>query len=420
MNQDISHATDGAEAHTENVVQPESPVQEAVTVCISTEISDAFVRKPPEEFAWRWKNKELEKSFILRQNLVHFPDVFLKLQVCSLEEVLEFFTCALPQISVRMEELKDIYWLAVGSCRRPDPEPACLLLFSSILYVVVLSARQGTCQSSLAVFREVPIGTIKEIRIGFAGQNIRLLCSAEDGLLKIFTYNKHLTQRICSDITRSLIITVDDDVYLNHQLLKDDLMQISLDWTSDMNELIFSNGVRLSSKFQTELADLVYLLHENMGSIKPSLGDIHVLLYTSVKVDCAKQTAYRSLVLTTTHIGLLKENNVFFSAPNILDASCQQSQFDSLWLYSLNDIRCAVLPDKENCTKIELVFSRRSKVGPDLGIGFSKYCEKEINTQLTVIPSILQSSLHIPSEIWKLTFSSSEEAIWLIMHLTRC
>lgn len=324
MNQDISHATDGAEAHIENVVQPESPVQEAVTMCISTEISDAFVRKPPEEFAWRWKNKELEKSFILRQNFVRFPDVFLKLQVCSLEEVLEFFTCALPQISVRMEELKGIYWLAVGSCRRPDPEPACLLLFSSILYVVVLSARQGTCQSSLAVFREVPIGTIKEIRVGFAGQNIRLLCSAEDGLLKIFTYNKHLTQKICSDIMRSLIITVDDDVYLNHQLLKDDLMQISLDWTSDMNELVFSNGVRLSCKFQTELADLVYLLHENMGSIKPSLGDIHVLLYTSVKVDCAKQTVYRSLVLTTTHIGLLKENNVFFSAPNILDASCQQ------------------------------------------------------------------------------------------------
>lgn len=49
-----------------------------------------------------------------------------------------------------------------------------------------------------------------------------------------------------------------------------------------------------------------------MGSIKPSLGDILVLLYTSVKVDCAKQAVYRSLVLTTTHIGLLKENNVFF------------------------------------------------------------------------------------------------------------
>lgn len=169
--------------------------------------------------------------------------------------------CGLPQISGRMEESKGICWLAVGSCRKPDPEPACLLLFSSILYVVVLSAEQGTCQSSLAVLHEVPIGTIKEIQVGFAGQNIQLLCSAEDGLLTVFTYSKHFTQRTCSDIMRSLIITVNDDVYLTHQLLKDGLMQISLDWTSDMNELVFSNGVRLSCKFQTELADLVYLLH---------------------------------------------------------------------------------------------------------------------------------------------------------------
>lgn len=153
-----------------------------------------------------------------------------------------------------------------------------------------------------------------------------------------------------------------------------------------------------------------------MGSIKPSLGDIHALLSTS---DCAKLTVYKNLVITTIHISLLKENNIFFSESNILDASCQQLQFDSLWFYSLNDIHCAVLPIKERCTKIELVFSKRNKVGPESGIVFSKYCEKEINTQLTVIPSILQSSLHIPSEIWKLTFSSSEEAIWLIMHLPR-
>ncbi|RMC07875.1 hypothetical protein DUI87_15345 [Hirundo rustica rustica] len=60
----------------------------------------------------------------------------------------------------------------------------------------------------LAVFHEVPIGTIKEIQAGFAGQNIQLLYSAEDGLFTIFTYNKHFTLRICSDIMRSLIVTV--------------------------------------------------------------------------------------------------------------------------------------------------------------------------------------------------------------------
>uniref|UniRef100_A0A8C3KJA5 Kinesin family member 16B n=1 Tax=Calidris pygmaea TaxID=425635 RepID=A0A8C3KJA5_9CHAR len=420
MNDDVCHSTDDAKDHTENIIQPESPVQEATTMCVSTEISDACVRKPSEGFAGCCKDEKLENSLVLRQNFVHFPDVFLELQVCSLEKVLESLTCALPQISVRMGELKGIYWLAVGNCKKPDPEPACLLLFSSVLYVVVSSVEQDVCQSSLAMFLEVPMVTVKEIQVGFAGQNISLLCSAEDDILTIFTYNKHFTQRICHDIVSILISATDDAVCLNHHLLKEDLMQISLDWTSEINDLVFSNGVRLSCKFRTELVDLVYLLHENMGSIKPSLGDVHVLLYTSVKVDCAKQTVYRALVLTTTHIGLLRENNVFYPAPNFLDASCQRSQSDSLQLYSLHDIRCVVLPDKENSTKIELVFSRRNKVGSDSGIGFSKYCEKEINTQLTVIPSIPQSSVHIPSEIWKLTFSSSEEAIWLIMHLTRC
>lgn len=413
MNQDVSHSTDDAKARTENVIQPECPGQEAIT-----EIS-ACARKPYEGFARCCENEELENSLVLRQEFVHFPAVLSKLQVCSLEKVLEFLTCALPQICMRMEELKGVYWLVVASCRKPEPEPACLVLFSSVLYVVS-PVKQDVCPSSLAMLHEVPIVTIKEIQVGFAGQNISLLCSAEDGLLTIFTYNKRLTQRICHDVMNLLISAMDDAIYLNHQLLKDDLMQISLDWTSEVNDFIFSNGVRLSCNFRTELADLVYVLHENMGSIKPSLGDIHVLLYSPVKVDCAKQTLYRSLVLTTTHIGLLRENKVFYPSPNFLGASCQRSQFDSLQLYHLNDIRCVAFPDKENFTKIELVFSRRSKVGSDSGIVFSKYCEKEINTELTVIPSILQSSLHIPLETWKLTFSSSEEAIWLIKHLTRC
>ncbi|OXB82867.1 UNVERIFIED_CONTAM: hypothetical protein H355_010437, partial [Colinus virginianus] len=419
MNQDISHSTGDTEAHTENVL-PDSPVKEDATMCGNTGISDACVRKPAEGFVCCCKNEELENSLVLRQTFLHFPDAFMELQVCSLEKMLDFLTCALPQICTSMEELKGIYWLAVGNCKKCDPEPACLLLFSSVLYVVVSPAKQEIDQSSLAVFHEVPIITIQEIHVGFAGQSVSLLCSAEDDVLTVFTYNKHYTQRICHDIMSILISTTEDAAYLDHQLLKGDLMRISLDWTSEVNDIVFSRGVRLSCKFRTVLADLVYLLHENMGDIKPSLADIQVMLYTTVKTNCTNQTAYRSLVLTTTHIGLLRENSAFYPAPSFLDASCKRSQFDSLQLYSLNDIRCVVLPDKENLTKIELVFSRRSKVGSDSGIGFSKYCGKEINTQMSVIPSVLQSSLHIPLEIWELTFSSSEEAIWLIMHLTRC
>lgn len=411
--QHTSHSAADATALSQNVTEVDSPVQEAITMCVNTEVPDARKRKPSEGAACCCEDEELENSLVLSQKFVDFPGVFLKLQVCSLEKVLEFFTCFLPQICIRMEELKGVYWLAVGSCKKPDPEPACLILFSSVLYVVVSSAEQDVCQSSLTMFYEIPILNIKEIQVGFAGQSLSLLCPAEDGWLTIFTYNKRFTQRICHDVMSLLVSTPDDAVYFTHRLLRDDLMQISLDWTSEVNDIVFSNGVRLFCRFTAELADLVYLLHENMGSIKPSLGDIQVLLYTSVKVAYAKGTMYRSLVLTTTHIGLLRESSVFYSA-----ASCQQ--FDSLQLHSLNDIRCVVLPDKENPTKTELVFSRRCNTGSDSGIGFSKYCEKERSPQLTVIPSSLQSSLHIPSEIWVLTFSSSQEAIWLIMHLTRC
>lgn len=41
------------------------------------------------------------------------------------------------------------------------------------------------------MFHEVLISTVKEIQADFAGQSIQLLCSAENGLLMIFTYNTH-------------------------------------------------------------------------------------------------------------------------------------------------------------------------------------------------------------------------------------
>lgn len=96
MNQYISHTSFGAKAHAENVVQSESPVQEAVTMCISTQISDVFVRKPPEKISCCWGKKKIENSFMLRQNFLHFPHVFLKPQVYSLEKILEFFISTLP------------------------------------------------------------------------------------------------------------------------------------------------------------------------------------------------------------------------------------------------------------------------------------------------------------------------------------
>nr|XP_025035963.1 kinesin-like protein KIF16B isoform X2 [Pelodiscus sinensis] len=411
-----------AKVHIDSSIQSENLLRtENMVKCVSSKILSAHPQDYSERSVYCYGNEEMKQNLVLRQKLVHFPDELLKLQVCSLEKLLEYVIFSLPQVCARMDQLKGVYWLAVGNCKKPDPEPACLLLFNSVLYAVVLSVnRQDNCEDSLAIFHVLPFTMIRQIEVGFAGQTVRLVCSSEDSLLTIFTYNKDFTQRICHNILSSLITTSNDAVYLNHQLLKGDLLQLSLHWTSEVTDLVFASGLRLSCNFQSALADLVYLVHENMESNKPSLGDVRVLLYTTVKIeDHVKQMTYRSLVLTTTHIGLMKEDKVFHPIPNFLHTLPQRPQFDKIQLYCLNELWCVVVPDKENLTKIELVFSKMSKVGSHLEIGFSKPHSQGTNTQLTLIPSFFQDNLNVPLEIWKLTFSSNEDAIWLIMYLTR-
>uniref|UniRef100_A0A8D0GN76 Kinesin family member 16B n=1 Tax=Sphenodon punctatus TaxID=8508 RepID=A0A8D0GN76_SPHPU len=283
---------------------------------------------------------------------------------------------------------------------------------NSILYAIVLSAdKQESCQDTLAIFHILPINTIREIQIGYAGQNIRLLCSTEGSLLTVFTYNKNFTQRICHDILSNLISSSDDASCLNHQLLKGDLLQLSLEWTSEVTDLVLPSGVRLSCNFRSALADLVYLLHENMETIKPPLGDVCVLLYTTVKTEGMTT----KLILTNTHVGLVQEDSVFYPVPSFLYTF---PQFDKIPLYCLDKLRSVIVPDKENLTNIHLVFSKTSNVGFNSRTNLPYTNLKERNTQLRVIPSFLQDNVNVPSEIWKLTFSSVGEAIWLVVCLT--
>lgn len=69
MDQDISHTSDGAKAHTGNV-QPESPCNSAGggSECIGREISDTFVRKLPEEFTCHWKNRARKQFSVMTLN----------------------------------------------------------------------------------------------------------------------------------------------------------------------------------------------------------------------------------------------------------------------------------------------------------------------------------------------------------------
>ncbi|XP_053236552.1 kinesin-like protein KIF16B isoform X2 [Podarcis raffonei] len=397
-------------------ISPGSPVQkdEDMKFLHSGISIDMCTADHSERYTYFPRREKLETSLVLKQNFVCFSDGLLKLQLCSQDELLQYVSYILPEICAKPDELKGIYWIAVGNCNRTGPEPACLLLLSSVLYAITTSANPlESSQDSLEIFHVFPITTLREIQIGYAGQSIRLLCSNEENIMKIFTFNKYFTQRICHDIL-SLVISSSESAYLNHPLLKGDLLHLSLDWASAISDLVFENGLRLSCSFEANLADLVYLLHGNMGINKPPLGEIQILLYTTVKLE----GKIRSLVLTNTHVGLVEEDSIFCPVPSPLHSLVDQLQFDKIQLHCLSELKCIVVLEKENLIEIELVFSRAGKVGCDSSHSLACISPREAFTQLRTVSPFCHAQPSTPPYIWKLTFSSNDDAIKLMLHLT--
>nr|XP_033792527.1 kinesin-like protein KIF16B isoform X3 [Geotrypetes seraphini] len=348
-----------------------------------------------------FKNEEMGNVSMLIQNFVHFPNELMQLQEYSAQSLLVYIIHHLPEVSCRMGKLKGVYWLAVASCKQPEPQPSCLLLVNSILYAIVLPPNQQN--NSLTLFHVLHLTSLKEIQVSFGGQSIQLFGPPEDSILTIFTYNQHFTQRICLDIVSLLISTSNDLLCLNHPLLTKDLMQLSLDWKSEVIDFAFANRMRLSCKFSSTLADLVYLLHENMDEIKPTLGDTDLLLYTMIKTE-SDFKSIRSLVLLSTHIALVQEDCVFYPASRYWCTIPCCSQFNSICVYSLKSLKCIIVIDRERLTKIELVFSKQKGIAPE--------------SKPVVLLSHLKGSFHFQADIWKLTLNSSEHASLLIKYLT--
>ncbi|XP_028928432.1 kinesin-like protein KIF16B isoform X3 [Ornithorhynchus anatinus] len=358
-----------------------------------------------------------EDDFVFRQTLVQFPLGLLRLQQYTLKDLLSYVMGSLPKLCERKDELKAVYWLAVANCKQPNPRPACLLLFSSVLYALVLS---DDPPDSLEIFHILPLTMLKEVQISFGGQSVRVLGSTDDLLLTLFSYNKHLTQRLCYDILSLFISTPDDNTCVNHPLLKQDLVQLSLDWRAEVTDFVFSNGVRLSCKFRSTLVDMVYLLHGNMEGDVPSLAEVHLLLYTSVVVeDGYKQATCQSLVLLNTHIGLVSEDCVFHPVMSSLSVSPKGSQFDITNLRTLSEFRCLMVSDPKNPLTLELVFSKKQKFVSDSGHHSFRHKNEVQNTQLTVFNPSLTDDQDFQSDVWKLTLSSQDEALWLITYLKK-
>ncbi|XP_076971184.1 kinesin-like protein KIF16B isoform X3 [Tamandua tetradactyla] len=357
-----------------------------------------------------------EKSSAFKQTLVQFPDQMLKLQEHPLEDFLEHVACSLPEPLCDMNEVKSIYWLAVANCTDPNPQPACLLLLRSTLYALVLSDNP---LGSLGIFHALPLSGLKEIQIGFSGQSLRFLGSINGLLLTVFSYNKNLSQQLCRDLLCVLLTESEAAACTDHPLLKQDLVQLSLDWKAEITDLVLANGVRFSSKFQNALVDIIYFLHGNMEVNIPCLAEVQLLLYTTVGVEGdGGQGHCQSLVLLNTHIALVREGGVFHPPTRSLNISPPHAQFDVLKCRSLKEFRCVMVPDKKNVSRVELVFLQKPNLAFSSRKSTSEHSQEAKNIQFAT-PSCLHGGQNGDPEVWKLTLNSQDEALWLISHLTR-
>ncbi|KAM5246217.1 uncharacterized protein ACOB6Z_011811 [Ctenodactylus gundi] len=341
----------------------------------------------------------------------------VKLQACPSRAFTELMAASLPDTGEDFKDIRAIYWLAVGNCVHPDPQPACLLLLPSMLYALVLPDARP---DSMNIFHALPLSGLQEIEVGFGGQSIRLLGSVEGLVLTVFTYNKRLSQQLCRDLLCILASEPEAMACANHPLLLQDLVQLSLDWKAEVPGLVLASGVQLSSKFQATLVDMIYFLHGNMEADVPSLAEVQVLLYTTVRVEGVySHVPCQSLVLLTTHIALVKEDRVFYPRPRSLSMLPPHTQFDVLRCRAVSELRCVVVPDKRNVFTVELVFSRKPELASDSRSIPSVPLQAGPGAQVLSTPLQLQGSQNQASEVWKLTFSSQDEALWLISHLTR-
>uniref|UniRef100_A0A8D1H8R6 Kinesin motor domain-containing protein n=1 Tax=Sus scrofa TaxID=9823 RepID=A0A8D1H8R6_PIG len=357
-----------------------------------------------------------KRGSVFKQTLVQFPDKMLKLQECPLKDFLELVASSLPELASDTSEVQGVYWLAVSTCAEPSPRAACLLLLRSALYALVLS---GDPLASMVVFHALPLAELQEIQIGFAGQSLRLFGSSESLLLTVFSYNKNLCQQICQDLLCVLLSASQSSAYTNHPLLQQDLVQLSLNWQAEVPDLVLANGVRLSSKFQSTLVDLIYYVHGNLDADAPSLAEARLLLYTTVRVEGdSGQGRCQSLALLNTHIALVREDCVFYPRSHSLSSPPPGTRFDMVTCRALREFRCLVVPDPNSST-IELIFSQRPRHPPDSRSAPSKHSREAQNVLPCASTLCPGGGQNVAPEVWKLTFNSQDEALWLISHLTR-
>lgn len=349
------------------------------------------------------KSKEDVKIF--SQTLIEFPEFLSNLQNLPLSKIMDALHSVISTSVLTPQKIVAFYCLNVAKCSQPEPRPALLILMETGLYTLTIDSGR------LVLFHHLPLLQLKEVQIGLAGHILRLMGTTEESILGVYTHSQKITKELCWAILG--IICPGDSRVSHHPLLQEDLMKMSLNWHNYVPDLLLDAGLRVCCQFQKSLADLVYLLHCNMNQSEEtvSLGEVQILLYTSVGVCMSPSTNTRhlsQLLVTDTHLGLLQEDAVFHpSSCSILLAPCRP-QFHDLILRPLSAVRGVLVSNEDE----------RGAVGLDIilttlnGRGHSQYVPKEA----TLPAQVSDSSLH--AEVWKLTFSCSTEADCLINHLS--
>ncbi|XP_077379328.1 uncharacterized protein kif16ba [Festucalex cinctus] len=246
---------------------------------------------------------------VFRQRLLPMPLDLDRLHSAPRRHMLETMASLVPPTLAGLP--LGAFWLWAATWEEPQRRAACLLVSARQLTLIsgggseqqkVLAGQEGL--DSLVVSQRLDLGRIAKVHVGLAGQHVCLEAGSGEVLAVVYTLSKDLSQDLC----RNLLTAVSPqsaDRFRHQPLLRGDLMLLSLDWSSEVPQILLDH-LTLSSSFKRDLADLLYVVHGNMSTgDKPPLGAIRPLLYTCAA--CAGSGAVLQVLLTDTHVVLIRE-----------------------------------------------------------------------------------------------------------------
>nr|XP_023864301.1 uncharacterized protein LOC111978455 isoform X4 [Salvelinus alpinus] len=205
--------------------------------------------------------------------------------------------------------------------------------------------------------------------------------------------------------------------------------------------LVGFGGQSLRLKASSEECVLTLYTHRE----KPHLGEVRLLLYTSVGVTTTpnpRPDPWAQLLLTDTHLGLVQEDTVFHPAPHHVPLLSRHAQFKGVTLRCLSDVRCVIVRDgvgsstsvggdgagdEGGATRLDIILSQdwrtrreRPRGHPERGAVAEADGSAVGGVAGASVLSAASNSCppQQQAEVWKLHFSCSSEAACLINHLS--